>query len=59
MRRYALYFGVYFLGVIELSTPLLAFVDFFRDYPSLAKPGTAGGVLNEIVRVGCATRVFD
>ncbi|KAH8071174.1 glycosyltransferase [Aureococcus anophagefferens] len=38
MRYQAFYFyGVYFLGVIESSSPFLAAVDAFRDFPKLAE----------------------
>ena len=30
------YYGAYFMGVIELSSPLLAVVDAMRDFPKLA-----------------------
>ncbi|KAJ1445286.1 hypothetical protein M885DRAFT_550408 [Pelagophyceae sp. CCMP2097] len=50
-----MYYGVYFFGVIETSTPLLALVDGFRDFPKLAEklPAT-----NEACRVGFAVAFF-
>ncbi|KAJ8610342.1 hypothetical protein CTAYLR_003856 [Chrysophaeum taylorii] len=53
--RFAFYYGVYFMGVTELSTPLLAFVDLFRDFPKFALkfPNT-----NETVRISFAIAFF-
>ena len=42
------YYGAYFMGVIELSTPLLSVVDSMRDFPKL---GDAYPMANEICRV--------
>ena len=42
------YYAVYFLGVIELSSPFLAVVDAARDYPKIAEKYP---VTNEICRV--------
>lgn len=50
-----LYYGVYFMGVIECSTPLLALVDAFRDFPRLAE---LLPVVNELSRVGFAVAFF-
>lgn len=54
--RFVLYYGVFFMGVIETSTPLLAFVDLFRDFPKFAK---AFPTANEIVRVLFAIAFFS
>ena len=42
------YYAVYFLGVIELSSPFLAVVDAARDYPKIAEKYP---ITNEICRV--------
>ena len=42
------YYAVYFLGVIELSSPFLAVVDAARDYPKIADQYP---ITNEICRV--------
>mmetsp|Transcript_10623 Transcript_10623/g.32672 ORF Transcript_10623/g.32672 Transcript_10623/m.32672 type:complete len:269 (-) Transcript_10623:52-858(-) len=49
-RRYRAfyYYAVYFLGVIELSSPWLAVVDAMRDFPAIADRFPA---LNEVARV--------
>lgn len=52
--RAFLYYGVYFMGVIESSSPLLAMVDAFRDFPKL---GQEFPILNEVCRV-CFAIVF-
>lgn len=49
--RAFLYYGVYFFGVIESSSPFLAMVDGFRDFPKLANKFA---VTNELCRVGFA-----
>lgn len=53
--RFALYYGVFFMGVIELSTPILAFVDLFRDFPKFA---AAFPITNEIFRAMFAIAFF-
>eukprot|EP00634_Sargassococcus_sp_CCMP2135_P005925 CAMPEP_0198647246 /NCGR_PEP_ID=MMETSP1467-20131203/2567_1 /TAXON_ID=1462469 /ORGANISM="unid. sp., Strain CCMP2135" /LENGTH=293 /DNA_ID=CAMNT_0044382863 /DNA_START=24 /DNA_END=905 /DNA_ORIENTATION=- len=53
--RFALYYAAYFIGVIELSTPFLAFVDLFRDFPKFAEAWPA---TNEVVRVLFALAFF-
>ena len=53
--QFLLYYGVYFMGVIELSTPLLVFVDLFRDNPKFAQ---AFKLTNELVRVLFAVAFF-
>ena len=42
------YYAVYFLGVIELSSPFLAVVDAARDYPKIAEKYP---ITNEVCRV--------
>uniref|UniRef100_A0A7S3K1K0 TLC domain-containing protein n=1 Tax=Aureoumbra lagunensis TaxID=44058 RepID=A0A7S3K1K0_9STRA len=54
--QFVLYYGFYFLGVIELSTPLLAFVDMFRDFPKFADMFP---ITNEICRVLFAIAFFS
>lgn len=49
------YYAVYFLGVIELSSPWLAIVDAMRDFPKLGERFPA---INEVARVIFAVTFF-
>jgi len=49
------YYAVYFLGVIELSSPFLSLVDAFRDYPALAR---AYPMTNECARAAFIVAFF-
>ena len=47
---YFLYYSSFFFGFIEVSSVPLAFVDLFRQFPSLAKH-PLGSQANEVVRL--------
>lgn len=49
------YYAVYFLGVIETSSPFLALVDAFRDFPALAE---AYPQTNEAIRYAFIVAFF-
>ena len=49
------FYGVYFLGVIESSSPFLAAVDAFRDFPKL---GDQWPTVNEVNRVCFAVTFY-